>query len=108
MIRMIEPSSGQLFAQCLIPGSEYEKYVEPVVDSSRYFVLKITNGQRHAFIGLGFEDRSESFDFKCALSDCRNKGGNHTASDGLPERNDSPARDLSLKEGQRITVNLKG
>merc|ERR1712176_803917 len=68
-IRMIDASSGDLFAQCEIPKGEHEKYVEPVTDSSRYFVLKITNGQRHAFIGFGFSDRNDAFDFKCCLND---------------------------------------
>merc|ERR1719277_2358809 len=104
---MIDSGSGQLFAQCNIPNGEHEKYVERVVDSSRYFVLKITNGQRHAFIGLGFEDRNDAFDFNCTLSDFKS-----TFVDREKEAEQAPAvgetsQDLSLKEGQKITVNIK-
>merc|ERR1719464_2475617 len=104
---MIEPSCGQLFAECMIPGGDFEKFVERVIDSSRYFVLKITNGQRHAFIGLGFEERNDAFDFNCTLSDFKNTWVDR---DKQVEENPEaaePAKDLSLKEGQKITINLK-
>jgi len=103
-IKLIDASSGQLFAQCLIPKGEHEMYVERVKDSSRYFVLKITNGARHAFIGLGFEDRNDAFDFNCCLADFKSTFVDRET----PEVSPTPAKDLSLKEGQKITVNLKG
>lgn len=107
-IMMLDASNGQLFAQCVIPNGDHDKFVERAVDSSRYFVLKVTNGQRHAFIGLGFEDRNDAFDFNCCLSDFkttyvdrdRDKSGEHKIQE--------PAKDLSLKEGQKIVVNLRG
>mmetsp|Transcript_21551 Transcript_21551/g.50219 ORF Transcript_21551/g.50219 Transcript_21551/m.50219 type:complete len:343 (+) Transcript_21551:75-1103(+) len=108
MIKMIDASSGQLFAQCSIPNGEHEKYVERVTDSSRYFVLKITNGQRHAFIGLGFEDRNDAFDFNCTLRDFKSTWVDRDKQvDELPVPQ-VPSKDLSLKEGQKITINLKG
>merc|ERR1719162_1377246 len=69
IIKMVDANDGKLFAQCQIPNGEWEKYVERTIDSSRYFVLKIMNGQRHAFIGLGFGDRNDAFDFNCSLHD---------------------------------------
>lgn len=108
-INITEPC-GTLFAACKIPGGDVSKYVEPVADSSRYFVLKVTNGQRHAFIGMGFEDRNAAFDFKCALSDFQatnvGRAQNGDANTETPQ-SEEPSRDLSLQEGQSIRVNLK-
>ncbi|CAJ1359774.1 unnamed protein product [Effrenium voratum] len=104
-IKLLDPSSGNLFAQCAIPNGDYDSYVERVLDSSRYFVLKITNGDRHAFIGLGFEDRNDAFDFNCTLSDFKSTWidrKEESAADMMP------AKDLSLKEGQTIKINLPG
>eukprot|EP00033_Pygsuia_biforma_P002578 GCRY01002852.1.p1 GENE.GCRY01002852.1~~GCRY01002852.1.p1 ORF type:complete len:239 (-),score=26.97 GCRY01002852.1:406-1122(-) len=67
-IELEDVNSGQLFAKC--PVNPDGSSVEPVTDSSRYFVLRIEDGSgRHAFIGMGFTERSDSFDFSCALSD---------------------------------------
>ena len=59
-VLLVDTTTGELFATCPVtePGS---KAIDPVVDSSRYFVLRIDDGKgRHAFIGMGFRDR------KCA------------------------------------------
>lgn len=69
-IRLEDPNSSELFAACFVPPGQRETSVETVLDSSRYFVLKIEDGTgKHAFIGLGFAERNEAFDFNVALSD---------------------------------------
>ncbi|PIA45419.1 hypothetical protein AQUCO_01700750v1 [Aquilegia coerulea] len=69
-IRLEDPNSGELFAACFVLPGQRENSVETVLDSSRYFVLKIEDGRgKHAFIGLGFAERNEAFDFNVALSD---------------------------------------
>ena len=44
--------------------------MESVTDSSRYFVIRICDDNgRTAFIGIGFADRGDSFDFNVTLQD---------------------------------------
>ena len=69
-IRLEDSNTGELFAACHVHPGMREASVETVSDSSRYFVLRIDDGRgKHAFIGLGFAERSEAFDFNVALSD---------------------------------------
>lgn len=37
--------------------------VDAVLDSSRYFVVKVEDGGKKAYIGMGFAERTDSFDF---------------------------------------------
>eukprot|EP00435_Cladocopium_sp_Y103_P070834 s274_g36.t1 len=77
-IKLLE-GGGNLFAQCAIPGGDYNSYVERVIDSSRYFVLKISNGDRVSNFGsgtlifcetdLGLQERLESLVSPCCF-DC--------------------------------------
>lgn len=107
-IKLLDSDNAGLFAQCIIPNGDHEKYVERTVDSSRYFVLKITNDQRHAFIGFGFSDRNDAFDFVSALDEFKAKFIEGGAEGNRGPMIAAPSKDLSLKEGETITVNLKG
>ncbi len=66
-VRLEEKPSGKLHAQCAVdayPGPS----VQTVSDSSRYFVIRAADDSgRINFLGLGFADRSDSFDFNVAL-----------------------------------------
>ena len=42
--------------------------VEAVLDSSRYFVVRVEEGGKRAYIGMGFLERTDSFDFSKSLS----------------------------------------
>ncbi|KAE8701415.1 putative ribosome bioproteinsis protein nop10 [Hibiscus syriacus] len=91
-----------------------ESSVEPALDSSRYFVLKIEDGNgKHAFIGLGFNERNEAFDFNVALSDHdKHVRWENEKETGETSENDShidihPAVNHRLKEGETIQINVK-
>lgn len=87
-----------LFASCPIQA---ENSVEPTVDSSRYFVLRLSDGKgRHALIGLGFNDRAQAFDFKVSLQDHENHNR-----EGAPAPADSGSKsDYSIPQGGSIHV----
>ena len=41
--------------------------VEAVLDSSRYFVVRVEDEGKRAYIGMGFAERADSFDFSTYL-----------------------------------------
>lgn len=104
-LRMEDKMSGQLFAAC--PVDNYPGVaVEAVTDSSRYFVLCIQDSGRKAYIGIGFADRSDSFDLNVTLQDHfkqLKKENQFTKEATEPTR---PNLDLAFKEGQTIRINI--
>jgi adaptin ear-binding coat-associated protein 1/2 len=62
---------GSIFATCPVYADKRgPESVEKVLDSSRYFVLRIEDGSgRAAFIGMGFNERNDAFDFMAAIQD---------------------------------------
>lgn len=114
-IRLEDPASGDLFAACFVHPGQREQSVEPALDSSRYFVLKIEDGRgKHAFIGLGFAERNEAFDFNVALSDHEKHVMRESEKDSARESGDAaghidihPAVNHRLKEGETIRINVK-
>ncbi|KAF9437657.1 Adaptin ear-binding coat-associated protein 2 [Entomortierella beljakovae] len=106
-IRLEDGQNGELFAVC--PYEENKGCVEPVTDSSRYFVLKIEDQGRHAFIGLGFLDRSHAFDFNVALQDHFKHLRAEEKSEELRKSGvEQPKVDFSLKEGQTLNLTIAG
>ncbi|XP_059899489.1 adaptin ear-binding coat-associated protein 1 isoform X3 [Gadus macrocephalus] len=106
-IKLEDKVSGELFAQA--PVQEFPGItVETVSDSSRYFVLRIQDDNgRSAFIGVGFGDRGDAFDFNVALQDHfkglkQEEELSRKAQSGDP----GPKLDLGFKEGQTITLNI--
>jgi len=104
-VKLEDPTTGDLFATCPItPGA-----IEPVTDSSRYFVMRIDDGTgRHAFIGMGFTERNQAFDFNAALSD-HNKYVKQAreAEQNLKKLENAPQLNLGLQEGQKIRLDIK-
>ena len=82
--------------------------VEKVLDSSRYFVLRIEHQGRHAFVGLGFNERSNAFDFNVAITDHKRDLDREKEVVALKEKAASePQLDFSFKEGEKITINVR-
>ncbi|KAK6141653.1 hypothetical protein DH2020_024595 [Rehmannia glutinosa] len=115
-IRLEDPNSGELFAACFVNPGQREVAVESVLDSSRYFVLRVEDGRgKHAFLGLGFNERNEAFDFNVALSDHEKYvkrevdkevgAGGEGGEDGQIDIH--PAVNHRLKEGETIRISVK-
>jgi adaptin ear-binding coat-associated protein 1/2 len=109
-----DPSSGELYA-----AAPYTSplSVEQALDSTRFFAITVVEAGKKAVVGMGFEERSEAFDFSIALQDARrvmgmeknpnaNLAGNRSKSS--KSQAEEPKRDFSLKEGETISINLGG
>ena len=132
-ILLEDPSSTSLFAAAPYTAPAA---VEPTTDSSRFFAIRVQDptGKQKATLGIGFEERSEAFDFGVALQEAGRalkwagagtgpqqqqgrEGGGLLMSKGVGAGSllvagagggEAEKRDLSLKEGETITVNLSG
>ncbi|VDO97447.1 unnamed protein product [Soboliphyme baturini] len=116
-LRLEDKTTGQLFAKCPV-----EKYpgpaIEAVLDSSRYFVIRLQDDSgdyfkllmftgRNAFVGIGFADRSDSFDLNVALQDhFKSLAKDEQLSREMALDETKPKLDLSFKDGQTITLNI--
>lgn len=97
-------TEGKLYAVCPIevyPGLA----IQAVADSSRYFVIKVTEGGKTAHLGLGFSDRADSFDVNTTLHD-HFKG--ILKEEEIEAEKDEPIvfKDLALKQGETIKVSI--
>ena len=111
-ILLEDPKTGQLFAAApyTVPS-----VIEQVLDSSRFFAIRVQGeGGRKAVLGIGFEERSEAFDFSVSLQEVRKTLGieDNGKSGGIratkePEKA-AEKKDFSLKEGETITVSIGG
>ncbi|KAF8205735.1 hypothetical protein K438DRAFT_2014598 [Mycena galopus ATCC 62051] len=106
-----DAQSGELFAKADYDISRPP--VEAVLDSSRYFVIRVEDAGKKAYIGMGFQERTDSFDFNVALQDYtkRQKAAlNPTAVSDEPSPHipAGPKKDYSLKEGQTFSISIPG
>ncbi|XP_039496852.1 NECAP-like protein CG9132 [Drosophila santomea] len=106
VLKLEDKTSGALFANCPIdtyPGVA----IEAVSDSSRYFVIRVQDDNgRSAFLGLGFGDRSDSFDLNVALQDHFKWVKNQ---EQIEKEKTEPKQELGLgfKEGETIKINMR-
>ncbi|XP_027342466.1 uncharacterized protein At1g03900 [Abrus precatorius] len=111
IIKLEDKSTGELYARAFLRNGEPHP-VEPVIDSSRYFVLRIEENiggrLRHAFIGIGFRERTEAYDFQAALHDhMKYLNKKKTAEEMEQHYQQSSSVDYSLKEGETLVLQIK-
>ncbi|KAI1099884.1 DUF1681-domain-containing protein [Jackrogersella minutella] len=112
-VALEDATNGSLFAAAPYTSAAV---VEPVADSSRFFALRVQDeAGRKATLGIGFEERSEAFDFGVSLQEAQktlgwtnNQSGPPGQKQVLEQGAGAEKRDLSLKEGETITINLPG
>ncbi|DAZ95776.1 TPA: hypothetical protein N0F65_010278 [Lagenidium giganteum] len=106
-IELRDPSNGSLFAACPIK-KDGPPAVQKVVDSSRYFVLRVVDQKsgRHAFIGIAFENRSDAFDFNVAIDDHQKELSREQAAAEESLRAPTVTKDYSLKQGDTIKIKI--
>lgn len=105
-VELYDPSDDSIFATCYIEDDPPS--VEPVKDSSRYFVLRIVNERgKKAYIGIGFQQRSDAFDFNVTIQDHKKQAEEE---DNDEEEEEDEDEDFSLGKGEKISlsVNVKG
>jgi len=116
------------------PKPKMDYWVEPVVDSSRYFAIRISDESsgREAHVGMGFRERNDALNFKMSLQEYENtmrkealvlenrmsdaisesslslSGSIGEKSSDVPFESIAAVSKLSLKDGEKIHVNLKG
>jgi adaptin ear-binding coat-associated protein 1/2 len=89
---------------CPLRVGERMACVEPAADSSRNFLVRVVDAtsKRHAFLGMGFPERDDAFDFNVALSDWEKHL--QGAADSVAAAAAAPQHDFSLKAGETIKV----
>jgi len=123
-IKLFDFKSGDLFAECPVPNpgiAPLTTAVDAVVDSSRYFVLKLEDSKtkRHAFIGIGFGTREQASDFNAAISEhlqfvrrareaeqMQQEFRARQSEGGQSPSESSAHSELSLKPGETISLKI--
>ncbi|CAI5478407.1 unnamed protein product [Closterium sp. Yama58-4] len=138
-IRLLDSATGDLFAHAPVRPN-HPLPLEAVIDSSRFFVLRIEDSSppppsassssasstkggkpaagtaaaavapvvRHAFIGLGFRERTAAYDFQAAVYDHVKYVHKQQEARRMGQAFESrPAADYRLKEGQKLHLDIK-
>ncbi|KAF2149006.1 adaptin ear-binding coat-associated protein 2 [Myriangium duriaei CBS 260.36] len=105
-----DPNSAEFFA-----GAPYASAaaVQAATDSSRFFAIRVVGEDgRKAMLGIGFEERGDAVDFGIALAEGRKvlglEGEGQKGRGGKKEDVQEVKRDLGLKEGESIVVEIGG
>ncbi|XP_039007984.1 uncharacterized protein At1g03900-like [Hibiscus syriacus] len=73
-----------------------------------YFRIHAGGRHRHAFIGIGFRERTEAYDFQAALHDHMNYLNKKKTTEEMEQQfQNTSTVDYILKEGETIVLQLK-
>lgn len=106
-----DPNTSEIFACCPVKDQK-SKAVDQVIDSSRYFALRIDDGKgKHAYVGMGFRDRSHAYDFNATMLDHwkgvqRQREAEELRVEMEARAASEPMRDLSLKDGETLSIKV--
>ena len=108
-IQLVNEDETLFASSTITDGTTYDTHITRAYDSSRAFALVLVSdtGQR-ATVGIMFPDRNDSFDFIGALDNFKKA---YRVEKGLDSNMQKPnaseiEADLSLKEGEKITINF--
>ncbi|KAB2612580.1 hypothetical protein D8674_034896 [Pyrus ussuriensis x Pyrus communis] len=97
IIRLEDKKTNELYARAFLRNGK-PHLVEPVIDSSRYFVLRVEENI----------ERTEAYDFQAALHDhMKYLDKKKTAKEMEQKFRQTSLVDYSLKEGETIVLQLK-
>ncbi|CAH8308048.1 unnamed protein product [Eruca vesicaria subsp. sativa] len=113
IIKLVDKTTGELYAQAFLRDGE-PYHVEAVIDSSRYFVLRVEEKIAlqvvvfDAFIRLGLRERTKAYDFQTALHDQMKYLNKKKTADEMEKHfQNTSSIDYNLKEGETIVLQLK-
>ena len=90
-------------------SSTLEYFVEPAVDTSRYFVLRVQDikSKRIGRIGVGFREREVAFTFLAVLRDHFRHVKNEREAEQNVAAVEESMQDFSLKSGEKIKMSFR-
>uniref|UniRef100_A0AAV1SY35 NECAP PHear domain-containing protein n=1 Tax=Peronospora matthiolae TaxID=2874970 RepID=A0AAV1SY35_9STRA len=98
-----------LFAQCPLQITRdlpLDVYVHDCVDSSRYFMVRVTDDEsgRRAFVGIGFPERATAFNFKATLQDYAKYALRQVEMEEREEAAAGSGDDVSLEKSSKLSL----
>lgn len=96
---------GQEYAKATI-AENFKDSVQKVIDSSRGYAIKLTSDDgRSMWVGIGFHDRNDAFDFYAAFEDFQKKR-EMDRNPHLFKNQNKQSKNYRLQPGQNIVLNI--
>lgn len=96
---------GQEYAKAIM-ADNFKDSVQKVIDSSRGYAIKLTSDDgRSMWVGIGFHDRNDAFDFYAAFEDFQKKR-EMDRNPHLFKNQNRQVKNFRLQPGQNIVLNF--